>query len=455
MIIKKFDEINISKGFKENLKSLGFENLTPIQEKSVDVLLEKKDCIAKANTGSGKTLAFSIPIVESLDVKNYKIQTLILAPTRELANQIATNLRDYVRHIHNVKILTLCGGMPFKPQVASLFHGAHIIVGTAGRILKHIKEENIDLSNVKNLVLDEADKMLDMGFYDDIMEIINILPKQRHSMLFSATYEHNIETLSSSILSNPIFVEVQAQKAKIKQLFYKCDKQNRKNLLVPVITQNKAQSILIFANMKIECDDIADFLDELGVDVLTLHSDLDQKERDEVFALFKSKSYPVLIASDVASRGLDVDDIDLVINFELAKDVKVHTHRIGRTARAGKGGIAISFYDNDEDKVDDIKDDFDDIVFDEIENIVDDTSFKIDSEFRTLFIDAGKKHKLRKGDVIGALTAGIGLHKDEIGLIESQNFRTYVAIKKDKIDFVLKALKDTKIKGKNYRYNKL
>jgi ATP-independent RNA helicase DbpA len=390
-----------------------------------------------------------------LDVKKFKIQTLILAPTRELANQIATNLRDYIRHTHNVKVLTLCGGMPFKPQAASLFHGAHIIVGTAGRILKHIKEENIDLSNVKNLVLDEADKMLDMGFYDDILEIINVLPKQRQSMLFSATYEDNIESLASSILTNPSFVEIASQRARIKQTFYKCEKQNRKNLLVPIITQNKAQSILIFANMKIECDAIADFLDELGVDVLTLHSDLDQKERDEVFALFKSKSYPVLIASDVASRGLDVDDIDLVINYELAKDVKIHTHRIGRTARAGKGGIAVNFYDYDEDKVDDIKDEFDDLNFEDVESIVDDTNFKIDSEFRTLFIDAGKKHKLRKGDVIGALTAGIGLNKEDIGIIDSQNFRTYVAIKKEKIDFVINALKDTKIKGKFYRYNKL
>lgn len=339
--------------------------------------------------------------------------------------------------------------------MASLFHGAHIIVGTAGRVLKHLSENNLDLSDVKNLVLDEADKMLDMGFYDDIMEIINYLPKDRHSMLFSATYEKNIETLASSILNNPKFIEVEAQRAKIKQTFYKCEKQNRKNLLIPTITQNKAKSVLIFANMKIECDEIADFLDEMGVDVIVLHSDIDQKERDEVFALFKNKSYPVMIASDVASRGLDVDDIDLVINYELAKDVKVHTHRIGRTARAGKGGIAISFYDNDEYKVDDIKDEFHDIDFDEIENIIDDNSFKIDADFRTLHIDAGKKHKLRKGDVIGALTAGIGLDKNDIGVIESLNFSTYVAIRKEKIDFVMKSLNKHKIKGKYYRYNQL
>lgn len=438
---------------------MGFEKLTAIQEKSAEILLENKDCIAKAQTGSGKTLAFSFPVIEKIDVKNYKIQTLILAPTRELANQIAQNMRNYIRHIHNVKVLTLCGGMPFKPQVASLFHGAHIIIGTAGRVLKHLKEENIDLSNVNQLVLDEADKMLDMGFYDDIMEIIGYLPKQRQTMLFSATYENNIEKLAKDILNDPAFIEVEAVKNKIKQVFYKCQKQNRKNLLIPVITQNKASSILIFANMKIECDDIADFLDEMGVDVLTLHSDLDQRERDEVFALFKSKSYPVLIASDVASRGLDVDDIDLVINYELAKDSKVHTHRIGRTARAGKGGMAVSFYDDnsslDENKLDEIKEEFDDIIFDDVENIIDDSSFKIDAEYRTLYIDAGKKHKLRKGDVIGALTAGIGLDKNDIGIIESLNFCTYVAIKKEKIDFVIKSLNKHKIKGKFYRYNKL
>ena len=177
---------------------MGYTKLTAIQEKSLPLSLDNKDLIAQAKTGSGKTVSFCIPILNKINIKNFRIQSLILAPTRELANQIAQELRKLSRHIHNLKVLTLCGGMPFKPQALSLSHGAHIIVATPGRVLKHIKEENIDLENINTLVLDEADKMLDMGFYDDIMEIINTLPKQRQTLLFSATYEKNIEIMKQN-----------------------------------------------------------------------------------------------------------------------------------------------------------------------------------------------------------------------------------------------------------------
>ena len=451
--MNNFSELNLSKEFLKNLDSLEFIKMTPIQEKSLPLSLENKDLIAQAKTGSGKTVAFSIPIVNKLNVKDFKIQSLILAPTRELANQIAENLRKLSRYIHNVKVLTLCGGVPFKPQVVSLSHGAHIIVGTPGRVLKHIKEENIVLSGINTLVLDEADKMLDMGFYDDIMEIIETLPKERQTLLFSATYEKNIEDLATNILKNPSLVKIEnEEKTIINQTFYEVLEEDKASIIPALISSNKAKSILIFCNMKITCDKLADDLYDMGLDVLTLHSDLEQKQRDETIVLFSNKSYPILIATDVASRGLHIDDVDLVINYDLSLDEKIHTHRIGRTARAGKGGLAISLYTTNElDRVELIKDNFDNIKDDNISNIEDDLSYKIDSNFRTIFINGGKKQKLRAGDILGALTAGIGLQKDDIGKIDILDFCSYVAINKEKIDFVLKELSKSKIKGKYYR----
>jgi len=424
--------------------------MTKIQEQTLPLSLEGKDLVAQAKTGSGKTVAFSIPVVQKLNVKNFKIQSLILAPTRELANQIAEEIRKVSRHIHNVKVLTLCGGVPFKPQVASLRHGAHIIVGTPGRILQHLHETEINLESLNLLVLDEADKMLDMGFYEDIIKVQEFLPKEKQTLLFSATYEEDIEKLSKSILKDPVFVQDDSvhEKQVINQIFYEA-KEGEKDLLIPsIIAAQKASSTLIFCNTKVKCEELADVLYENDVDVLTLHSDLDQKMRDETMIMFSNRSYPVLIATDVASRGLHIDDIDLVINYDLAKDEKIHIHRIGRTARAGKKGLAVSFYDeNSKHKIDMIEEKFDDLVYGdkqeiEVENYV------IDSEYRSLFIYGGKKHKLRAGDILGALTAGIGLKKEVIGKIDILNFVSYVAIKKEYIDKAEEGLKKNKIKGK-------
>ena len=428
--------------------------MTEIQEKALPALLEKKDVIAQAKTGSGKTVAFSIPIVHKLDVKRFRIQSIVLAPTRELANQIAIEIRKLSRHIHNVKVLTLCGGVAYRPQVSSLFHGAHIIVGTPGRILKHINEENINLNEVDTLVLDEADKMLDMGFTEDITKIINVLPTNRQSLLFSATYQENIDTLASFVTTNPVNVKNEnEEKTVIEQKLYEVENNSKTSLIPALISSNKAKSVLIFCNTKIQCDELSNNLYDLGLDVLTLHSDLEQKQRDETIIFFSNKSYPILIATDVASRGLHIDDIDLVINYDIARDLETHTHRIGRTARAGKGGLAISLYNNyeDEDKIEDIKQSFDDVKFERAEHISDDLEYKIDSDYRTLFINGGKKQKVRAGDILGALTAGVGLVKDDIGKINSLDFCSYVAVKKEVVKKALDGLSNGRIKGKYFK----
>ncbi|RXJ90507.1 ATP-dependent RNA helicase DbpA [Arcobacter sp. CECT 8983] len=448
--MKKFTQLNLPAKFLSNLESLNYNTMTKIQEESLPISLEGKDLIAQAKTGSGKTVAFSIPIVKKLNVRKFAIQSLVLAPTRELANQIAQEIRKVSRHIHNVKVLTLCGGVPYKPQVASLKHGAHIVVATPGRILQHIFETKVDLSDLEMLVLDEADKMLDMGFYEDITKVIENIPKNRQTMLFSATYEKDIEQLASEITKESTFIQDESvhEKQTINQIVYEAS-ETEKDLLIPsLISSQEAKSVLIFCNTKIKCEELADILYKNDVDVLTLHSDLDQRERDETIIMFSNKSYPVLIATDVASRGLDIDDIDLVINYDLAKDVKTHIHRIGRTARAGKKGLALSFYDEESRyKLEMIEDKFDDLVYGKKEEI-EVCNYEIDCDFRTLFINSGKKFKLRAGDILGALTAGLGLPKDAIGKIDILEFVSYVAIKKEYIEQAYEGLCRNKIKGK-------
>ncbi len=449
-----FSSLNLNKELQENLKSLDFEKPTSIQEISLPLVLEGKDLIAQAKTGSGKTVAFSLPLIEKLNVKDYVIQSIVLAPTRELANQIAQEIRKLSRHIHNVKVLTLCGGVPFKPQVASLRHGAHIVVGTPGRVLQHIFETKVDFSNINMLILDEADKMLDMGFYDDIIKIIQNLPKKRQTLLFSATYEDNIKKLANEILKEATFVKCEDIHTKdiIKQSFYEVSSEIKTLLISTFISINRAKSVLIFCNTKNRCEELADDLYDIGLDVLTLHSDLEQRQRDETIILFSNKSYPILIATDVASRGLHIDDVDLVINYDVPRDEKVYTHRIGRTARAGKSGHAITLFEKDEEfKLDAIKQKFKDIYFEDTSKLEDDLSFKIDSDFRTIFINGGKKQKLRAGDILGSLTAGLGLSKDAVGKIDILDFVSYVAVKKEFLKKALNGLKREKIKGKFFK----
>lgn len=448
---KKFNTLINDKELLINLSSLKYEYMTDIQEKSLPLLLKGEDLIAQAKTGSGKTLSFCLPIVLNLNVKKFKIQSLILAPTRELADQIAKELRKVFRHIHNVKVLSLCGGVPYKPQVSSLYHGAHIIVGTPGRVIKHLENNNLSCEDVNYFVLDEADKMLDMGFSDDINKIKEFLPQDRQSMLFSASYQENIQLLAKDFLkADASFIQLEEVERKINQVFYKI--QNNKDICIKdLIKKYEAKSTLIFVNRKDKCEELADFLYEDGMDVLTLHSNLEQKERNEVLTLFSNKSYPILIASDVAARGIDIDDIDLIINYDMALNKKTHQHRIGRTARAGKQGTAVSLYSSyDEEMLDELKEEFDNLVFENIDSL-ESNDYVIDSEFRTIFINGGKKHKIRAGDILGALCAGLNMDKSNIGDITIFDFCSYVAIKKEFLKEALKGLEKGKIKNKKFR----
>jgi ATP-independent RNA helicase DbpA len=435
----------------KTLNRFGFEDMTPIQEESLPITLQNKDLIAQANTGSGKTIAFSLVLLNKLIVKNFTIQSIVLAPTRELANQIASELKQLAKFAHNIKITTLCGGMPYKPQVHSLSHKAHIVIGTPGRILKHLEENSFDPKDINTLVLDEADRMLDMGFYEDINKVIDFLPKQRQTLLFSATYPPNIENLSKNILQSPTQIKIENQQNnKIDQIFFQSELHNKKEHIIKILDHYNPKSTIIFCNMKIDCDNLADELENENIYPLVLHSDLEQKDRDETITLFSNKSYKILIATDVASRGLDIDDVELVINYALPRDLEVYTHRIGRTARAGKSGHAIALVESRDMEI------FDDLNYENsfvLENLSlnSDTTYNDTPLYKTLFINGGKKQKLRAGDILGSLTAGIGLDKNDIGKINIKQFCSYVAIKSAVVKKAQKGLNNNKIKGKYFK----
>jgi ATP-independent RNA helicase DbpA len=450
--LPKFSKLtNLNPDLLKTLNRFGFEDMTPIQEESLPITLQNKDLIAQANTGSGKTIAFSLVLLNKLVVKNFTIQSIVLAPTRELANQIASELKQLAKFAHNIKITTLCGGMPYKPQVHSLSHKAHIVIGTPGRILKHLEENSFDPKDINTLVLDEADRMLDMGFYEDINKVIDFLPKQRQTLLFSATYPPNIENLSKNILQSPTQIKIENQQNnKIDQIFFQSELHNKKEHIIKILDHYNPKSTIIFCNMKIDCDNLADELENENIYPLVLHSDLEQKDRDETITLFSNKSYKILIATDVASRGLDIDDVELVINYALPRDLEVYTHRIGRTARAGKSGHAIALVESRDMEI------FDDLNYENsfvLENLSlnSDTTYNDTPLYKTLFINGGKKQKLRAGDILGSLTAGIGLDKNDIGKINIKQFCSYVAIKSAVVKKAQKGLNNNKIKGKYFK----
>jgi ATP-independent RNA helicase DbpA len=452
-INNKFNQLNISVEMVDTLLSLGYNEMTQIQSKTLPLILDGQDVIAKAKTGSGKTASFGIGVLNKLNVKRFRIQAMIMCPTRELADQVALELRKIARFTHNIKILTLCGGVPYNPQMHSLSHQAHIIVGTPGRILKHLQENNFEPQYIETLVLDEADRMLDMGFSEDIKKIINYIPKNRQTLLFSATFPNNIKSLSEDILKNPKMIEVESihEQSVITQEFYKVEEYKKVEAVQKILNYLQAQCIVIFCNTKIACDELADDLYDNGIDTLVLHSDLDQRERNETIIMFANRSYPILIATDVAARGLDIKDIDLVINYDLPFDNDVYIHRIGRTARAGAKGKAISLVTNDI-QLDELEEYLEnDIQEQDIEKLDDSKTYNIKSQFSTLFINGGKKNKVRAGDILGALTAGVGINKDDIGKINILDLCSFVAVKKEVEQKALDGLSNGKIKGKYFK----
>lgn len=419
-------------------------------------MLEGKDVIGQGKTGSGKTAAFGLTLLQNLNVKRFRVQALVLCPTRELADQVAQEVRKLARAIHNIKVLTLCGGMPMGPQIGSLEHGAHILVGTPGRVLDHLEKGRIDLSELNTLVLDEADRMLDMGFQDALDSIVDAAPIKRQSLLFSATYPPQIESISKRILNNPTLVKVESthDHSTIKQHFYQVEgREARDEALELVLLHYRPESTVIFCNTKRETQEIADGLNYLGFSVTALHGDMEQKERDQALVQFANKSISILVATDVAARGLDVDNLDAVINYQLSRDAETHVHRIGRTGRAGSEGLACSFFSEKEVYKVALIDEYMDMPI-EAEPLPDAKALQnppFEAAMRTIQIDGGKKQKLRPGDILGALTSGADLNGSQIGKIKVMAMRAYVAIEKPIARKALNKIQNGKMKGRQFR----
>ena len=433
--------------------------MTPIQALSLPEILKGSDVLAQAKTGSGKTAAFAIGLLHKLDSRKYHVQALILCPTRELAEQVSQETRRLARAIPNTKIITLCGGNPIQPQLASLEHQPHIVVGTPGRILKHLQKGSLKFENVQTLVVDEADRMLDMGFYDDIMRIIHFTPIQRQTLLFSATYPEQIKSISKSIQKNPLAVHAESTAAenKIKQVFYEIQKGERAKTLVNLLRHYKPEYCVVFCNRKQQCNELAADLWQQGFHARALHGDLEQKDRDRVLVQFSNKSSSILIATDVAARGLDIKDLPAVINYELAHDPEIHIHRIGRTARAGKEGLALSlFMASESAKVNAIEEYQNGAVkIKKPASLNAPKHYKLVPLMSTLQISAGRKNKIRAGDILGALTANTGLTGKQIGKIDIFDTRAFVAIERPIAKQALRILSEGKIKGRKFKIKKL
>ncbi|GLR64267.1 ATP-dependent RNA helicase DbpA [Marinospirillum insulare] len=451
-----FASLSLQTELLANLATLGYNEMTEIQSAALPKILAGQDVIAQAKTGSGKTAAFGLGLLQKLEVERFRIQTLVLCPTRELADQVAVEIRRLARAMHNVKVLTLCGGQPFGPQAHSLEHGAHIIVGTPGRIDDHLNKGNLNLENVKMLVLDEADRMLDMGFQEVLDAIVEQLPQQRQTLLFSATFPEKITSLAGRLLTDPEQITVEANHTanSIKQHFYKLNSEAERFTALRLLLLHYApESSVIFCTTRKETQDLADGLSQLGFSAQALHGDMEQKDRDQTLVQFANKSISILVATDVAARGLDIAALDMVFNYQLSLDPEVHVHRVGRTGRAGEQGIACTLYSAAEEfRLAALADYLQQSL--ETEALPDEKALQKQPKpalMQTLLIDGGKKDKLRPTDILGALTAKQQLAGAQIGKINVTARRTFVAVERKIAKQALQLISEGKLKGRSFR----
>lgn len=342
----RFDEMEFSEAVKKGIRDMGFEEMSPIQSQAIPILLQGIDVIGQAQTGTGKTAAFGIPLLEMVDVSVKKTQALILCPTRELSVQVAEELTNLAKHVKGLNILPVYGGQPIERQLKGLKAGVQIVVGTPGRVIDHIRRKTIKTDSIKYMVLDEADEMFDMGFRDDIELVMNTLPKERQTIFFSATMPDEIRQFAKKFQKDPQYIKVVHKELtvpKVEQSYYEVRSQMKTEILSRLIDIYNPKLTLVFCNTKKKVDELTTELQSRGYLADGLHGDLKQNQRDMVMNKFRKSTIDILVATDVAARGLDVDDIDLVVNYDLPQDEENYVHRIGRTARAGRSGRAFSF----------------------------------------------------------------------------------------------------------------
>ncbi|WP_271680888.1 ATP-dependent RNA helicase DbpA [Thermomonas mangrovi] len=454
-----FADLALAPTLQAGLEALGYATLTPIQAQALPAILAGRDVIAQAPTGSGKTAAFGLGLLQGIDAGATRTQALVLCPTRELADQVGKQLRKLATGIANLKLSVLCGGIPLAPQLASLAHAPHVVVGTPGRVLELVQLDALDLRGVRVLVLDEADRMLDMGFDEPIRALVKRTPKDRQALLFSATFPDAIRLLATAMLRDPLEASVDgdAHAPRIEAHFFEADPARRAPQLAALLLQFRPDSAVVFCNTRRDADDVAGSLAHYGFSALALHGDLEQRDREEVLVRFANRSCNVLVASDVAARGLDIEDIGAVVNFELPTDADTYLHRIGRTGRAGRDGLALSLVAPGERNRAMLIEQRQGtpIRYDRIDPLDGKPRGVPQAAMATLRIDAGRTDKLRPGDIVGALTGDAGLAKEAIGKIDVFATRSYVAIARPEAGHALERLRAGKIKGRRFRIHGL
>ena len=441
----------------EALHAQGIVAPTAIQQASLGDLLAGHDVLAQAKTGSGKTLAFALALLSRLQAPA-GLQAMVLCPTRELADQVAQAIRRAAARLPNVKVSAFYGGIPLRVHVESLVHEPAIVVGTPGRILELIESGALKTASLNILVLDEADRMLDMGFEPAIQTICKALPARRQTLLFSATFPDAVRALSKGYQRTPkeILLDADTRAEQIEQLFFEVPANRKPDALLQLLGQLQPAQALVFCNTKLDCQQLETHLAKAGFDVCALHGDLEQRDRDEAMVRFQNGSVRVLVATDVAARGLDVAGLDLVVSYELAHQAEAHVHRVGRTGRAGLSGRALALVAPAESAR---------VAAVEAQmglracwQRVDLARIRLNplkAEWRTLVIDAGRKDKLRPGDILGALTGKQAIAAGDVGKIALFDTRAYVGIRKPQAEKALHVLRQDKIKGRTFRVRPL
>jgi ATP-dependent RNA helicase DbpA len=457
-----FASLSLSPALLSVVHDLGFAELTPVQEQSIPALLEGKDLVGQSKTGSGKTAAFALPLLHKLDLSLREVQGLVLCPTRELSAQVARELRKLGRNLPGLSVLTLAGGQEVREQARALERGAHLAVGTPGRLLDHLQRRNLKVHRVATVVLDEADRMLDMGFGEDVGKVLKALPKARQTVFFSATYPATIRELSAKYQNDPLRVTISDESEaapQTKELVVHVAPEQKLDALRWVLQHYPHDSALVFANLKVTVAELARVLGARHGSVASLHGDLEQFDRDRVMAKFRNASTRVLIATDVAARGIDLERLDLVVNYELPSQPEIYVHRIGRTGRAGQVGLAVSLCARAEQPRLEAIELYTGSALIPVERerqppaVTQSRAESVpDAKMETLRLSGGRKDKLRPGDILGALTGEAGgLAGTEIGKIEIHDHFSYVAVAKPAAKRAVTSLNAGRIKGKRFK----
>ena len=517
----RFEEMGLSEEIQKAVRYMGFEEASPIQAKAIPAMISGIDLIGQAQTGTGKTAAFGIPLLEKVDPKLKKLQAIVLCPTRELAIQVADEIRNLSRYMHGIKVLPIYGGQDIVKQIRSLKSGTQIVIGTPGRVMDHMRRKTMKLDFVHTVVLDEADEMLNMGFREDIEFVLSGVPEERQTVLFSATMPKPIMEITKKFQNNAKVIKVTKKELtvpNIEQYYYDVKPKKKEEVLSRLLDIYSPRLSVVFCNTKKQVDLLVNALLGRGYFAAGLHGDMKQEQRDRVMQGFRTGKTEILVATDVAARGIDVDEVEAVFNYDLPQDDEYYVHRIGRTGRAGREGRAFSFVSGKEvyklkeiqrycktkiyaqkvpslndvanTKMENILDDVErvieqedlDMMINAIEERVNNSEFtamdmaaaflKIccgmteenknteenDWEFGDtgagedgmvrLFINIGKKQRVRPGDILGAIAGESGMDGKLIGTIDMYDKYTFVEVPREYAREVLNAMKNVKIKGK-------